>query len=196
MPTAPSAFLLLGAPQAPGDQPPPDRGNSQGGRPLRPQEKSSYRDTPGQIRAAASTAGRSATRQLNQQKAAPVRSCASPSSRLLLPTHRVDYSQRLYPHWKSPLCIKNRDDTATLWQYPCPPTHMIILWLAADVVRSGCWFIVFKVLMLNAVMLTIWVWAPYLIFRTLGTNEVTSCWKTNNIKEYTFIYQQVNNKDI
>ena len=44
-----------------GDEPNhPEGGNGLGGKaPLRPLEKSSYRDTPGQIRAAASTSGRS-----------------------------------------------------------------------------------------------------------------------------------------
>ena len=66
MPTAPSAFPLLGAPQAPGNEPnPPRKGiKAWGEGPLRPKEISRYRDTLGQIRAADNTAGRSATRHL------------------------------------------------------------------------------------------------------------------------------------
>ena len=66
MPTAPSAFPWLGAPQAPGDEPhPPEGGKSLGGEgPLRLKEISRYWDTLGQIRAADNTAGRNATRHL------------------------------------------------------------------------------------------------------------------------------------
>ena len=64
IPSAPSAFPLLGAPQAPGNEPnPPRKGvKAWGEGPLRPKEISRYRDTLGQIRAADNTAGRSATR--------------------------------------------------------------------------------------------------------------------------------------
>ena len=53
MPTAPSAFPLLGAPHAPGDEPhPPEGGKSLGGRPPGGRRKlSSCQDTLGQIRA-------------------------------------------------------------------------------------------------------------------------------------------------
>ena len=67
IPSAPSAFPLLGAPQAPGDQPnPPEGGKSLGEGPLRPEEISRCRDTLGWIRAAVNTADRSATRQLKR----------------------------------------------------------------------------------------------------------------------------------
>ena len=67
MPTAPSAFPLLGAPQAPGDEPnPPEGGKSLGEGPLRPKEISRYRVSLGQIRAADNTAGRIATRHLER----------------------------------------------------------------------------------------------------------------------------------
>ena len=66
MPTAPSAFPLLGAPQAPGDEPPPEGGKSLGEGTLRPKEISRYQDTLGQIRAADNTAGWSATQQLER----------------------------------------------------------------------------------------------------------------------------------
>ena len=33
---------------------------------------------------------------------------------ILLPLAWVDDSQILHPYWKSPLCIKNRDDTTTV----------------------------------------------------------------------------------
>ena len=68
MPTAPSAFPLLRAPQAPGDKPnPPEGGRSLGGRP--PEAEGNYpaakthsaRSVP-----AASTAGRNATQQLEK----------------------------------------------------------------------------------------------------------------------------------
>ena len=53
MPAAPSAFLLLGGPQAPGDEPNPPKGvKAWREGPLRPKENSRYRDTLGQIRAA------------------------------------------------------------------------------------------------------------------------------------------------
>ena len=65
IPTAPSAFPLLGAHQVPGDEPnPPEGSKSLAGGPLRPKEISRYLDTLGQIRAADNTAGRSATRHL------------------------------------------------------------------------------------------------------------------------------------
>ena len=68
MPTAPSAFPLLGAPQAPGDEPnPPEGGKSLGGRP--PGAEGNYpaakthsaRSVP-----AASTASQNATQQLEK----------------------------------------------------------------------------------------------------------------------------------
>ena len=67
MPTAPSAFPLLGAPQARGDVSKPPKGVKAWGEGLlRPKEISRYRDTLGQIRAADNTVGRSATRQLER----------------------------------------------------------------------------------------------------------------------------------
>ena len=68
MPMAPSAFPLLGAPQAPGNEPnPPRKGvKAWGEGPLRLKEISRHRDTLGQIRAADNTAGRSATRHLER----------------------------------------------------------------------------------------------------------------------------------
>ena len=63
MPTVPSAFLLLGAPQAPGDEPNPPKGVKAWGV---MQEIARYWDTLGQIRAADNTAGRSATRHLER----------------------------------------------------------------------------------------------------------------------------------
>ena len=46
MPTAPTAFPLLGAPQAPGDEPnTPEGGKRLGKAPLKPKEISRYRDT-------------------------------------------------------------------------------------------------------------------------------------------------------
>ena len=53
MPSAPSAFPLLGAPQAPGDEPNLHEGDENlGGRPPEAEGKySSHRATPGQIRA-------------------------------------------------------------------------------------------------------------------------------------------------
>ena len=65
MPTAPSAFSMLGAPQVPGDDPPKwvkDWGEGL----LRPREISRYRDTLGQICDADNTVGRSATRHLER----------------------------------------------------------------------------------------------------------------------------------
>ena len=62
----PTAFSLIGAPLAPGDNPTSKRVKVWGESPLRPKEISSYRDTLGQIRAADNTAGRSATRQLER----------------------------------------------------------------------------------------------------------------------------------
>ena len=65
MPTAPSAFLLLGAPQTPGDQPNhPEGSKSLGEGPLRPKEISRHRDTLGQIRVPDNTAYLSATQHL------------------------------------------------------------------------------------------------------------------------------------
>ena len=62
MRTAPSAFPLLGAPQAPGDEPNPPKGvNTWRGGPLRPKEISRYRDT-----FTDNTASRSATWQLER----------------------------------------------------------------------------------------------------------------------------------
>ena len=50
IPTAPSAFPLLGAPQAPGNKPnPPEGGKSLGDGPLRPKKTTSRQATPGQI---------------------------------------------------------------------------------------------------------------------------------------------------
>ena len=63
MPTAPSAFHLLGAPQTSGNNPPRKPG---GKAPLRPKEVSRCRDTLGRIRAAVNTADRGATRQLER----------------------------------------------------------------------------------------------------------------------------------
>ena len=93
MPTAPSAFPWLGAPQAPGDEPnPPEGGKSLGGRPLLPKEISRYRDTLGQIRAADNTAGRSATRQLERFR--PRLICLLTANTLVLITVRkVHYSK-------------------------------------------------------------------------------------------------------
>ena len=68
IPSAPSRFPLLGVPQAPGNKPnPPEGSKSLGDGPLRPEEISNCRDILGQIRAAASTAGRSATQQLKKR---------------------------------------------------------------------------------------------------------------------------------
>ena len=60
MHTAPSAFPLLGAPQAPGDEPNlPEGSESLGGRPPEAKGKySSQQATPGRIRASTSTADR------------------------------------------------------------------------------------------------------------------------------------------
>ena len=80
IPSAPLAFPLLGAPQAPGNKPNSPKGVKPWvDGPLRPEEISSCRDTLGQIRAAASTAGRRATQQLERcsaiTAAAPFISC-------------------------------------------------------------------------------------------------------------------------
>ena len=63
IPLALSAFPLLGSPQAPGNKSNPPKG----GKSLRGQEISSCLDTLGQIRAAASTASPSATRQVEKR---------------------------------------------------------------------------------------------------------------------------------
>ncbi len=69
MPTASSAFPLLGAPQALADIPNrPEGGKNLGEGPLTPKEISRYRDTLGQICAADNTAGRSSTRQLERYR--------------------------------------------------------------------------------------------------------------------------------
>ena len=65
MPTAPSAFPWLGAPQEINPTLPKEV-KAWGEGPLRPKEISSYWDTLGQIRAADNTAGRSATRHLER----------------------------------------------------------------------------------------------------------------------------------
>ena len=67
VPTAPSAFPLLGAPQTPGDQPPKGVIAWMEG-PLRLKEISRHRDTLGQIRAPDNTAGRSATQHLERSR--------------------------------------------------------------------------------------------------------------------------------
>ena len=67
MSTAPSAFPLLGAPQAPGDEPnTPKEVKAWRKGPMRPKEISRYRDTLGQTRTADYTAGWSATRHLER----------------------------------------------------------------------------------------------------------------------------------
>ena len=93
MPTAPLAFLLLGAPQAPGDEPNhPKRVKASEEGPLRPKEISRYRDTLGQIRAADNTAGRSATRQLARY--IPILICLQAAKSLVLITvRRVHYGK-------------------------------------------------------------------------------------------------------
>ena len=66
MPTALSAFSLIGAPQVLGDDPPPNGVKAWGKAPLRPKEISRYRDALGHICAADNTAGRSATQELER----------------------------------------------------------------------------------------------------------------------------------
>ena len=68
IPSAPSAFPLLWAPQVLGNKPNPPKGvKAWGDGSLRPEEIFSCLDTLGQIRAATSTAGRSATQQLEKR---------------------------------------------------------------------------------------------------------------------------------
>ena len=93
MPTAPSAFPLLGAPQAPGDKPNHPKGvKAWGEGPLRPKEISRYRDTFGQIRAADDTAGRSATRQLERFRPRLIFPLAA-KSLVLITVRRVHYGK-------------------------------------------------------------------------------------------------------
>ena len=77
MPTTPSAFPLLGAPQVPGNIHLPNWVKAWGKGPLRLKKISSYRDTLGQIRAADNMAGRIATRQLERRR--PILICLSGS---------------------------------------------------------------------------------------------------------------------
>ena len=93
MPSAPSAFPLLGAPQAPGNEPnPPEGGKSLGGRP--PEAEGNYpaakthsaRSVP-----AASTASRNATQQL--EKHSVITAAAVFVDR---PTQRASMAQGLF----------------------------------------------------------------------------------------------------
>ena len=104
MPTAPSAFPLLGAPQAPGDKPNlPEGSKSLGGRPPEAVGKSPGTETH---------SARTASRQLGRPKCYPAPGEVQPEINLSPKWSGLEplgiRATAIYGRWPSSLCLKGR----------------------------------------------------------------------------------------